>query len=111
MPDLPYQDNLIVPIEWSTTPIKQTMIAGAYRMSGTIGWRPWTETATLTWVLLKADALALMDELKSGYFNSVFDYLCNVRGPVKLRPTDSFGFQETYGDLHCVVTLTVEVVG
>lgn len=110
MPDLPHQGDLLVPIDWNVTPIKQTMSAGSYTMSGTIGWRPWRETATLTWVLLKADALALMDELKSGSFNRVYDYTCNVRGPLRLRPTDSFGFQETYGNLHVTVSLTVEVV-
>ena len=110
MPELPTK-GLLVPIEWTTTPIKQTMQAGAYMMSGTVGWRPWTETATLTWVMLKDEAFEFMNELKSGYFNRVYDYECNVRGPIKLRPTDSFGFQETYGSLHVTITLNVEVVG
>lgn len=110
MPALPHQGQLLVPIDWSVTPIKQTMQAGSYTMTGTIGWRPYTETATLTWVLLKPDALALMDELKAGHFNRVYDYTCNVRGPIRIRPTNSFGFGETYGDLHVTVTLAVEVV-
>lgn len=110
MPDLPYQGDLIVPIDWNITPTKQTMATGALTMSGTIGWRPWTETATLTWVLPKPEALALMDELKSGHFNRVYDYTCNVRGSIKLRPTNSFGFGETFGNLTVTVTLTVEVV-
>jgi len=110
MPDLPHQDNLIVPIDWSITPIKQTMTTGSLTMSGTIGWKPWTETATLTWSLPKADALALIDEFKSGHFNRTYDYTCNVRGPIKLRPTSSCGFGETFGSLATTVTLTVEVV-
>ena len=110
MPALPYQGPLVVPIDWSITPIKQTMQAGAYNMSGTVGWRPWTETATLTWVLLKPEALALMAELKAGHFNRVYDYTCNVQGAIKVRPTSAFGYQETYGSLHVSVTLAVEVV-
>ena len=86
------------------------MTTGALTMSGTIGWRPWTETATLTWALSKAEALAFLDELKAGHFNRVYDYTCNVRGPLKLRPTSSCGFGETYGSLHVTFTLEVEVV-
>jgi hypothetical protein len=110
MPALPYQNRLLVPIDWSISPIKQTMQAGAYNMSGTIGWRPWTETATLTFNMPKPEALAFMNELKAGHFNRVYDYTCNVRGAVKVRPTTSFGYQETYGSLRVTVTLAVEVV-
>lgn len=110
MPTLPYQGQLIVPIEWSINPIKQTMQTGSLTMSGTIGWKPWTETATLSWTLPKADALALIDEIKSGNINRVYDYTCAVRGPIKLRPTNSFGFGETYGSLNVTVTLAVEVI-
>lgn len=111
MPALPYQDKLLVPIEWATTPIKQTMQAGAYTMSGTIGWRPWTETATLTFNMTKAEAKDFLTQLKAGMFNAVYDYDDNVWGPRQLRPTDSFGYQETYGNLNVTVTLGVEVVG
>lgn len=110
MPALPYQDKLLVPIDWTTTPIKQTMQSGAYMMSGTIGFRPWTETATLTFAMSKAEAKLLIDELRSGNFNRTYDYACNVRGPIKIRPTDTFGFGETFGSLHVTVTLSVEVV-
>jgi hypothetical protein len=110
MPALPHQDKLIVPIEWSVTPIKQTMQAGSYTLSGTIGWRPWTETTTLTWSLPKADALALLAEFKSGNFNRVYDYSCNVRGAIRIRPTTACGFGETFGSLNTIVTLSVEVV-
>lgn len=110
MPALPHQGQLIVPIDWTITPIKQTMQAGAYSMSGTVGWRPWTETATLTWTLPKADAQALLLELKAGHFNRVYDYTCSVRGAIRVRPTSASGFQETYGSLNVTVTLAVEVV-
>lgn len=111
MADLPYQDKLLVPIDWTTTAIKQTMQAGGYTMSGTIGFRPWTETATLTFYMDKAEANAFRTELLSGHMNRVYDYECNIRGPVKIRPTDSFGFGETFGTLGVTVTLNVEVVG
>jgi len=110
MPDLPYQDKLLVPIDWNFTAIKQTMQAGSYTMSGTIGWRPWTETATLTFAMSKAEALTFLNELKAGHFNRVYDYECNIRGPIRVRPTDTFGVGETFGDLHVTVTLNVEVV-
>jgi hypothetical protein len=109
MPALPTK-GLLVPIEWTITPIKQTMTSGGYTMSGTSGLRPWTETATFTWTMPKPDALALIAELKSGFFNRVYDYTCNVRGPIKVRPTDAAGFQETYGSLNVTVTLNLEVV-
>lgn len=108
MPALPYQDGLLVPIQWTLTPIKTTMQTGSLTMSGTIGNRPWTETATLTWVLSKADGLALMNELKSGMFNRVYDYTCIVKGPIKIRPTDSFSYGESFGMLPITVTLNVE---
>ncbi|GFE72370.1 hypothetical protein [Novosphingobium sp. TCA1] len=110
MPALPYQEKLLVPIDWNIAPIKQTMQAGAYTMSGTVGWRPWTETATLTFAMSKEEARDFLARLKAGMFNAVYDYECSVRGPVRVRPTDSFGFGETYGSLHVTVTLNVEVV-
>ena len=110
MPALPYQNRLLVPIDWSITPIKQTMQAGAYNMSGTVGWRPWSETATLTFAMTKPEANAFLNELKSGHFNRVYTYECNIRGTIKIRPTSSFGMGETYGKLLVTVTLAVEVV-
>lgn len=110
MPALPYQEHLIVPIEWTVTPIKQTMTTGSLTMSGTIGWKPWNETAVLAWTLSKAEAKLLMDELKAGHFNRVYDYTDNVQGAIKVRPTNAFGYSETYGSLNVTVTLAVEVV-
>ncbi|MGA1849476.1 hypothetical protein VH570_01395 [Sphingobium sp. HT1-2] len=51
-----------------------------------------------------------MAELKAGYFNRVYDYTCNVQGPIKVRPTSASGYSETYGSLHVTVTLAVEVI-
>jgi hypothetical protein len=110
MPALPYQEHLVVPIEWTITPVKQTMQTGALTMSGTFGIKPWIETATLSWTLPKAVALSLLNELKSGSFNQVYDYNCAVRGNIKLRPTNGAGFSETYGALNVIVTLSVEVI-
>lgn len=94
MTELPQQGYLITPIDWQGSVKKITMETGSLKMSGTVGIRPWTETATLVWVLPKADALSLMNTLKAGYFNEVYEYTCNVRGAIKLRPTDTFAFQE-----------------
>ncbi|WP_288484763.1 hypothetical protein [uncultured Novosphingobium sp.] len=110
MPALPYQNRLLVPIDWQITPVKQTMTAGSYTMSGTIGFRPWTETATLTFNMPKAEAEDFINQLKASHFNGVYDYEDNVQGSVRVRPTDSFGYQETYGSLTVTVTLAVEVV-
>ena len=110
MPALPYQGQLLVPIEWAVTPIKTTMQTGALMMSGTIGWRPYRETATLVWTLPKADALVLLNQLKATAFNSAYEYTCTVRGTIRVRPTDSCGFQETRGSLNVTVSVGVEVV-
>lgn len=110
MPALPYQDDLLVPIEWAVTPIKTTMATGALTMSGTIGWRAYRETATLVWTLPKAQALVLLNQLKATAFNAAYDYTCTVRGLIRVRPTDSCGFQETRGSLNVTVSVGVEVV-
>lgn len=110
MPALPYEGQLLVPIEWSVTPTKTTMMTGALTMSGTIGWRAYRETATLVWTLPKADARALLTQLKAAAFNSAYDYTCAVRGLIRVRPTDSCGFQETYGSQNVTVSVSVEVV-
>jgi hypothetical protein len=110
MPALPYQDQLLVPIEWAVTPIKTTMMTGALNMSGTIGWRPYRETATLVWSLPKGEALTLLNQLKATAFNSAYEYTCTVRGPIRVRPTDSCGFGETRGSLNVTVSVSVEVV-
>lgn len=110
MPALPYQGQLIVPIEWAVTPIKTTMQTGALTMSGTIGWRPYRETAALVWTLPKKDALTLLNMLKATAFNSTFDYTCTVRGNIRVRPTDSCSFSETRGSKNVTVSVAVEVV-
>lgn len=91
---LPQQGYLITPIDWQGSVKKITMETGSLKVSGTVGIRPWTENATLTWVLPKADALALLNELKAGFFNAVYAYTCNARGELKLRPTESYSIQE-----------------
>ncbi|GFM27168.1 hypothetical protein [Novosphingobium sp. PY1] len=94
MTALPHQGYLITPIDWQGSVKKITMETGSLKMSSTVGIRPWTESATLLWVLPKADALALLNQFKAGFFNEVFTYTCNIRGEIKLRPTDSFSLQE-----------------
>lgn len=94
MTALPQQGYLIVPIDWNGSVKKITMETGALKMSGTVGIRPWAESANLTWILPKADALALLNELKAGFFNAVYQYTCNIRGEINLRPTESYAIQE-----------------
>ncbi len=91
---LPQQGYLITPIDWQGSVKKITMETGSLKVSGSVGIRPWTENATLTWVLPKADALALLNELKAGFFNAVYTYTCNVRGELKLRPSAIYSIQE-----------------
>lgn len=107
---LPSQGQLVVPIMWSGLATKNTIRAADYTLSGTMGLRPWRETATLTWKLLPSDALALLNNLKAGLFNAVYSYACNLRGDVRLRPTDTYSFQERRGTQFVDFTMTFETV-
>ncbi|KQN09070.1 hypothetical protein [Sphingomonas sp. Leaf28] len=110
MAALPYQGDLNVPISWSVQPIKTTFTAGSYSLSGTIGFKPWKSTATLSWTLPKDKAKALLAELEAGMFNRVYDYTCSLRGAVRIRPTDSAGFQERRGTQFVTITCAFERV-
>lgn len=91
---LPYQPDLIVPIDWLGETAKTTMQAGSYMLSGTVGFKPTRELATLSWMLPAATAKTLITTLKAGKMNGVYDYTCNVMGAVKIRATGSYGFRE-----------------
>lgn len=110
MAALPYQGDLAVPLTWSGQVVKTTFTSGSYTMSGTIGFKPWKATASLTWTLEKSKAIALLKELEDGMFNRVYDYTCSLRGPVKLRPTDSFSYQERRGTQFVSITCSFERV-
>lgn len=110
MAALPYQGDMNVPVQWSGQVIKTTYNAGAYSISGTIGFKPWKATATVEWKLPKAKANALIAELEAGMFNRVYEYNCSLRGAVRLRPTDSFSYQERRGNQYVTVTCAFERV-
>lgn len=108
MATLPFLDKMLVPIQWQTAVSKNTMTMGSYVVSGTIGFRPWRETATLVWRLSPADARALLQTLKQGMFNATYDYTCNVRGAIKIRPIDALSFDERFGGQFVQASLAVE---
>lgn len=110
MAALPYQGDLNVPIAWNVQAIKTTFTAGSYSLSGTLGFKPWKSTATLSWTLSKDKANALLRELELGMFNRVYDYTCSLRGAVRIRPTDSVGFQERRGNQMITITCSFERV-
>lgn len=91
---LPNQPDLIVPIDWQGETAKATMQAGSYYLSGTIGFNPFREIATLSWMLPAATAKALIQTLKAGKMNAVYDYTCNVMGAVKIRAIGTYGYRE-----------------
>jgi hypothetical protein len=91
---LPNQGGLVVPINWQGTTAKTTMQNGSFEMSGTIGWRPWSESATLLWIVTPSEAAAIMDTFEATNWNGVFDYDNNVRGPIRVRLTGDYSYQE-----------------
>lgn len=108
MPALPNQGKLSVPIAWEIETQKTEMQGAGWYSSVTLGFRPWTEVATLTWVgITKQQANDMLIAFKAGNFNSVWDYDCSVRGPVRLQLAGGASFTEEYGDMK--VTLSVNV--
>jgi hypothetical protein len=92
---LPNQGNLTVPIQWTTETQKTEMLAAGYRSTVTQGWRAWSDTATLVWNnLTNAEAKALLDQFRATNFNGIFDYTCNVNGPIKVQLTGGASFTE-----------------
>jgi hypothetical protein len=108
MADLPRQDNLTVPIQWSGETQKTSIQAAGYMPTVTLGWRPWTERATLEWRLLSAsEANAMLDQFRLTNFNGVFDYQCALRGKIRLRLSGEYGFTEEYATKTVAVTVGV----
>ena len=111
MATLPRQDNLTVPIQWSGQTQKTSMQAAGYRPTVTLGWRPWSETATLEWRLLSAaEANAMLDGFRATNFNGVFDYQCSLRGNIRLQLEGDYGFTEEYATKTVTVTASVRRV-
>lgn len=95
MGDLPRQGKLSVPIDWTTETQKTSINAAGYYPTITMGWRAWTDTATLEWLnLTAADQKALLDEFRATNFNGVYNYNCLVNGPIRLQLTGSSSFIE-----------------
>ena len=95
MGDLPKQGKLSVPIDWTTDTQKTSINAAGYYPTITMGWRSWSDVATLQWVsLTAADQKALLDEFRSTTFNGVYDYNCLVNGPIRVQLTGSCTFNE-----------------
>jgi len=58
----------------------------------------------------KADALALLEALEATNFNGVFDYTCLLRGPIRVRLTGEYSYDEVRGAQYATVTAGVERV-
>lgn len=107
MVDLPNQGKMIVPVEWSGTTQKTTMMAAGYQLSTTIGIRPYTQSSTLAWNVTKAEADAMLDTFEATNFNGVFDYTDLTRGAMKVRLAGDYSYQETRGSIKGILTATV----
>lgn len=92
---IPNRGLMVQPIEWSGTTDKTVMKAAAYELSGTIGWRPFTETATFTWILTRSQANTMLNAFAATNFNGVYDYPCLVRGNIRVRLTGDYSLEET----------------
>lgn len=110
MSDLPFQNRLVVPIDWQGQPTKVTMMTGSSMMSGSLGIKGYREVATLTWVLPQTEAHQLVDQLKADRFNGIYDYACKVRGTIKVRPTDAYAYPEVYGNQYMRVSVAFEAL-
>lgn len=108
MATLPQQGKLEVPIQWSTDTQKTEMIAAGYRATVTLGWRSWTDSATLQWnVLTPAQCKSMLDQFRETNFNGIFDYTCNINGPIRIQLTGPAMFTEDHGSK--LVSLSVSV--
>jgi hypothetical protein len=103
---LPFQPNLLLSIDWQGETANVEKKTGALSIRGTIGFAPCREVATLSWMLPKDDARALVQTLKAGKMNSVYDYTCNIMGSVRIRATGSYGFREIQTDKGQLVQVT-----
>lgn len=92
---IPNRGAMVQPIEWAGSTDKTVMKAAGYELSGTIGWRPFTETATFTWILTPEQANTMLEEFANGNFNGVYDYPCLVRGNIKVRLSGDYSLEET----------------
>ena len=107
---LPHQGKLVTPIDWQGETDKTTMKAAGYELSGTLGWRPYSAMATLTFHLTPAEANALLNQFEAGNMNGVYEYTCNTRGAVRLRLTGSFSYKEKRAGQMVQVSIGVRTV-
>lgn len=92
---IPNRGAMVQPINWSGSTDKTTMKVAGYELSGTIGWRPYTETATFTWILTRAQANTMLEEFAGSNFNAVYNYPCLVRGDIRVRLSGDYSLEET----------------
>lgn len=95
MANIPNRGAMVQPIEWQGSTDKTVMKAAGYELSGTIGWRPFTESATFTWILTPQAANLMLQEFANGNFNGVYNYTCQVRGNIRVRLTGEYTLEET----------------
>jgi hypothetical protein len=111
MAALPHQENLTVPIAWGGETQKTEMVAAGYRPTVTLGWRPWSETATLEWRLLSAaEANSMLNGFRATNFNGVYDYQCSLRGAIRLKLDGAYMFTEEYDTKTVTVSVGVRRV-
>lgn len=101
---LPYQGKLTMPITFSRTPNKQTIAAGSYEISTTVGPRPWKETVSFTWRLTATEANELVALIENDKGNGIYTYNHNSRGVMILRAQGDLAVGEVHDGLITVVT-------
>ena len=108
---LPEQPNLTVPIQWTTETQKTEINAAGYRPSVTMGWRSWTDSATLTWNnLTTAQTKSMLDQFRATNFNGIFDYTCKVNGAIRIQLTGGATYTEESDKRLCSLSIGVRRV-
>ena len=108
---LPEQGGLTVPIQWNTETQKTEIQSAGYRPTVTLGWRSWTDTATLNWnALTHVQAKTMLDQFRATNFNGIFDYVCTINGPIRIQLTGPASFIEDRENKRVSVSISVRRV-
>lgn len=97
--ELPLQGKLTMPISFSRTASKQTISAGSYEISTTVGNRPWKETVTFTWRCSPSEANTLIALFETDLGNGLYSYTHNSRGNMILRANGDLAVAEVHNGL------------
>ncbi len=86
------------------------MQAAGYILSGTVGLRPYNETATISWITDPTTANSMINTFKAVNFNAVYTYTCQVRGTINVRLNGAYALKERRAGISVVLSVGVYTV-